>query len=210
MPSIATLRLASGLVLLAFVLGHLLNHAAGIVSVRAMNELLWLSIAPWRTLAGTALLIAAAAVHAGIALWMLWHRRSLRLHGWEVAQYALGFVIPALLAQHVLGTRVAGLPTVERDGETWRVGTLGGFGANEVGEAAKAAAGDAADVVVVTGGDGSTFVVAAAQGADANAGDIVDDVTAEFGGGGGGGPPFAQGGGISADPEDVADHVREA
>src|SRR6056297_1362094 len=107
MPSIATLRLASGLVLLAFVLGHLLNHAAGIVSVRAMNELLWLSIAPWRTLAGTALLIAAAAVHAGIALWMLWHRRSLRLHGWEVAQYALGFVIPALLAQHVLGTRVA-------------------------------------------------------------------------------------------------------
>jgi alanyl-tRNA synthetase len=113
------------------------------------------------------------------------------------------------LKREVLGSRVAGLPTVERDGETWRVGTLDGFDANEVGEAAKAAAGDAADVVVVTGGDGSTFVVAAAQDADANAGDVVDEVTDEFGGGGGGGPPFAQGGGISADPEDVADHVRE-
>jgi alanyl-tRNA synthetase len=113
------------------------------------------------------------------------------------------------LKSDVLGSSVAGLPTVERDGETWRVGTVDGFDANEVGEAAKAAAGDAADVVVVTGGDGSTFVVAAAQGADANAGDVVDEVTGEFGGGGGGGPPFAQGGGIDADPEDVADYVRE-
>jgi len=110
----------------------------------------------------------------------------------------------------MLGSRVAGLPSLERGGETWRVGTVDGFDANEAGEAAKAAAGDAADVVVVTGGDGSTFVVAAAQGADANAGDVVEDVTGEFGGGGGGGPPFAQGGGIDADPETVADYVREA
>ena len=115
----------------------------------------------------------------------------------------------AALKSEVLGSNVASLPSVERDGETWRVGTVDGFDANEVGEAAKAAAGDAADVVVVTGGDGSTFVVAAAQGADANAGDVVDDVTGEFGGGGGGGPPFAQGGGISADPDEVADYVRE-
>ena len=114
------------------------------------------------------------------------------------------------LKSEVLGSRVAGLQAVERDGETWRVGTVDGFDANEVGEAAKAAAGDAADVVVVTGGDGSTFVVAAAQGADADAGDVVDDVTDEFGGGGGGGPPFAQGGGIDADPEAVADYVRES
>mgnify|MGYP006274693567 FL=1 len=116
----------------------------------------------------------------------------------------------AALKSEVLGSRVAGLQAVERDGETWRVGTVDGFDANEVGEAAKAAAGDAADVVVVTGGDGSTFVVAAAQGADADAGDVVDDVTDEFGGGGGGGPPFAQGGGIDADPEAVADYVRES
>src|SRR6056297_3198315 len=113
------------------------------------------------------------------------------------------------LKSEVLGSRVAGLQAAERDGETWRVGTVDGFDANEVGEAAKAAAGDAADVVVVTGGDGSTFVVAAAQGADSHAGDVVDEVTDEFGGGGGGGPPFAQGGGISAEPESVADYVRE-
>jgi len=114
------------------------------------------------------------------------------------------------LKGEVLGSRIAGLPAVERDGETWLVGTVDGFGANEVGDAAKDVAGDAGDVVVATGGDGSsTFVVAAAQGADADAGDVVDDVTGEFGGGGGGGPPFAQGGGIDADPEAVAGYVRE-
>lgn len=105
--SIHGLRLASGLVMLAFVTGHLLNHAAGIVSIPAMNDLLWLSIAPWRTLPGTVLLLGAIVVHIAIALWMLWHRRNLRLHGWEVAQYTLGFLIPVLLAQHVLGTRVS-------------------------------------------------------------------------------------------------------
>jgi len=114
------------------------------------------------------------------------------------------------LRGEVLGSRIAGLPAVGRDGETWLVGTVGGFDANEVGDAAKDAVGDAGDVVVATGEDGaSTFVVAAAQGADADAGGVVEDVTGEFGGGGGGGPPFAQGGGIDADPEAVADYVRE-
>jgi alanyl-tRNA synthetase len=113
------------------------------------------------------------------------------------------------LKREVLGSRVAGLDAVERGDETWRVGTLSGFDANEVGEAAKAAAGDAADVIAVAGGDGTTFVVVAAMGADAHAGDVVDAVTDEFGGGGGGGPPFAQGGGISADASEVAAFLRE-
>jgi alanyl-tRNA synthetase len=38
---------------------------------------------------------------------------------------------------------------------------------------------------------------------------VVDAVTDEFGGGGGGGPPFAQGGGITADPSEVAAFLRE-
>jgi alanyl-tRNA synthetase len=113
------------------------------------------------------------------------------------------------LTDEVLGSRVASLNAVERDGETWRVGTVSGFDANEVGEAAKAAAGDTAEVIAVAGGDDTTFVVVAAMGADTHAGDVVGRVTDEFGGGGGGGPPFAQGGGITASPEDVAMFLRE-
>jgi alanyl-tRNA synthetase len=113
------------------------------------------------------------------------------------------------LKDDALGARVSGLDTVQRNGAAWRVGTLDGFGANDVGEAAKRAVGDDADAVAVAGGDGRTFVVVAADGDSVNAGEVVDDVTDEFGGGGGGGPTFAQGGGISAEPGAVAEFLRE-
>lgn len=112
------------------------------------------------------------------------------------------------LKDEVLGARVADLDTVQRNGAAWRVGTLDGFDSNDVGEAAKQAVGQGTDAVAVAGGDGGTFVVVAADSEDVNAGDVVDAVTDEFGGGGGGGPTFAQGGGISADPDDVAEFFR--
>jgi len=101
------LRLISGLVLLAFVLGHLLNHVAGLVSVEAMNALLFLSIAPWRTGPGTVLLVAAAATHVALSLWSIFARRTLRLRPAEAAQLGLGLLIPVLLVEHVIGTRIA-------------------------------------------------------------------------------------------------------
>ena len=112
------------------------------------------------------------------------------------------------LKAEVLTTRLAALDTVERDGLTWRVGTVSGFGANDVGDAAKGVVGDEADVAVVAGAQGSTFVVVASTG-DVSAGDVVDEITSEFGGGGGGGPTFAQGGGLDADPADVVASLRE-
>jgi alanyl-tRNA synthetase len=115
----------------------------------------------------------------------------------------------ASLKDEVLSARVGDLDTFQRNGAAWRVGTLDGFDANDVGEAAKQAVGDGADAVAVAGGDGGTFVVVAADGEAVNAGEVVDDVTGEFGGGGGGGPTFAQGGGISADPDAVAEFLRE-
>jgi len=101
------LRLISGLVLLAFVLGHLLNHIAGLISVEAMNALLFLSIAPWRTAPGTALLVGAVVVHVALSLWSIFSRRTLRLRPAEAAQLGLGLLIPVLLAEHVIGTRGA-------------------------------------------------------------------------------------------------------
>ncbi|MFB6154566.1 MAG: alanyl-tRNA editing protein [Haloferacaceae archaeon] len=112
------------------------------------------------------------------------------------------------LTAEVLGGRIAGLDGVERDGATWKVGSVSGFGPNEVGEEAKAAVGDGADVVAVAGESGNTFVVVASTG-DVDAGDVVDEVTGEFGGGGGGGPTFAQGGGIQTGADDVVAFLRE-
>lgn len=96
----------------------------------------------------------------------------------------------------------------ERDGGTWLVGAVEQMGPNELGEKASEMAGEAADVVALTGQDGGTFVaVAAGDGFDAAA--IVDEVTDEFGGGGGGSPDTAQGGGIDASPDEVVASLRE-
>jgi len=108
------------------------------------------------------------------------------------------------LRTRVLDAALADLEAVERDGETWRVGTVDGFDANTVGDRLEDVAGD---VVAVAGRDGSTFVVVASDG-DTDAGDVIDRVTAEFGGGGGGGPAFAQGGGLDADPGTVVGFLR--
>jgi len=120
----------------------------------------------------------------------------------------------ASLREEVLAGRIRDLPTVDRDGDSdadadgadWRVGVIEGFDANAVGEAAQSVVGDGADapdVVAAVGGGPAPFVAVASTGT-VDAGEVVDRVTAEFGGGGGGAPTFAQGGGIDADPDDVA------
>ncbi|MFB6130880.1 MAG: alanyl-tRNA editing protein [Salinigranum sp.] len=114
----------------------------------------------------------------------------------------------AEMKREVLDGRLRGLDVDERDGATWRVGTVTGFGPNEVGQRAQALVGDLGDVIAVVGGDEPPYVVVAAEGA-VDAGDIVGRVTDEFGGGGGGSPAFAQGGGLSAAPEDVVAFLRE-
>jgi alanyl-tRNA synthetase len=113
------------------------------------------------------------------------------------------------LRTELLGSRIADFPTVERDGAVWRLGTVEGVGPNDVADPARAAVGDGSDAgaVVVAGREGRTFVVVATDGT-VDAGDVVDELTNEFGGGGGGSPTFAQGGGIDADPETVLDELR--
>jgi adenylate cyclase len=106
--NIATrLRLASGLVLMTFACTHLLNHALGIYSLAAMDAGGEIFTAVWRSAPATLLLYAAFAVHVALALHKLWRRRSLRLPPWELAQVALGLLIPLWLVVHVIGTRGA-------------------------------------------------------------------------------------------------------
>lgn len=97
---------------------------------------------------------------------------------------------------------------VRRDGAEWLVGTVEAADSNAVADALEDFDGDLADVAVLVGEDGATFVVVASVG-DPAAGDIIDEVTSEFGGGGGGGPTLAQGGGLDADPESVVASLRD-
>src|SRR5207248_11387320 len=104
---IRQLRLSSGLVMLAYVTMHLLNHAVGLISLKAMEDVLWYIFRIWANRTGQVLLYGSFLVHYGLALWALWQRRSLGLRISEVSQIILGFAIPILLARHVVGTRIS-------------------------------------------------------------------------------------------------------
>ena len=113
-----------------------------------------------------------------------------------------------VLREQVVEARVAKLrgTTVERDGREWLAGSVPTDDVNALADFAEDLARDAAAVVALVGETGS--YVAVATDGSVDAGDVVDDVTAEFGGGGGGRPTVAQGGGLDADPDDVVAFLR--
>src|SRR3989441_12532108 len=104
---IRRVRLAAAFVLFAYLILHFSNHALGLISLDAMEAGRRWFLAIWRNPLGTLALYGAITVHGGLALWLLYQRRSLRMPAWEAAQYALGLLIPALLVVHVTGTRIA-------------------------------------------------------------------------------------------------------
>ena len=100
------LHLITGLVLFSYLLLHMLNHAALLISIGAADAMLH-AIYPWVTSAPvTALLLDSLVLHVALALLALWRRRTLRFTGYEAAQYLLGFCLPLLLLPHVAATRV--------------------------------------------------------------------------------------------------------
>ncbi|MGK9230805.1 adenylate/guanylate cyclase domain-containing protein [Inquilinus limosus] len=101
------LRLPSGLVLLAFLATHLINHAAGLISLDAMERGLGLFILVWEKQPGLTVLAAAFLIHLANALVSIWQRHSFRLKSWQAVQLGLGLAVPLLLAAHVFGTVVA-------------------------------------------------------------------------------------------------------
>src|SRR5437660_236877 len=110
---IRRVRLGAAFVLLTYLILHFSNHALGLISLDAMETGRRWFLAIWRNPLGTLALYGAITVHGVLALWLLYQRRSLRMPSWEAAQYCLGLVLPALLATHVVGTRIA----------WWQVGT---------------------------------------------------------------------------------------
>ena len=98
-------RLLSGLVLMAFVVGHLVNHALTLHSLDAvaMGRRVFMSV--WRSPPGEIALYASLVAHIGLTLAKLYQRRLLRMPLWEMVQIGLGLAIPFWLAVHIIGTR---------------------------------------------------------------------------------------------------------
>ncbi|MBY5333676.1 adenylate/guanylate cyclase domain-containing protein [Rhizobium leguminosarum] len=100
-------RLGSGLVIFIFVLLHLSNHAIGLISVTAADKAAHLFLAIWRNPLGTAIFYSSVLTHIALVLRAIYMRRSLVMPKGEMAQIVLGLMIPPLLMDHVIGTRIA-------------------------------------------------------------------------------------------------------
>ena len=99
-------RLWSGLVLLAFVTTHLVNHALAIFGTGLAEDVQAWRLLLWRSWPGTALLYSAALVHVVLTLRRVARRRTWRMPWGEALQIVLGATIPLLLIDHVVGTRI--------------------------------------------------------------------------------------------------------
>lgn len=143
------------------------------------------------------------------------------------------------LRERLVDRRIAELEdeSVEREGETWVIGTIDGLDANALadragrvvqssddesegddeekerdgaggdGDGTDGANGPAPTVVALVDSEGRYLAVA--SGGETDAGAVVERVTSEFGGGGGGSPNVAQGGGLDADPGAVVSFLRD-
>ncbi len=98
-------RLYTGLVLFAYIVGHLANLALGLISLGVMNRALDVALAIWGNPIGQVALGGSFVVHFALGLRALFRRRTLRMPVAEGAQLILGLLIPLLLAAHFGGTR---------------------------------------------------------------------------------------------------------
>jgi adenylate cyclase len=107
MPSLRQIRLATGLVLYVYVTLHFTNHALGNISVGAMESGLAIQKLIWQSLPGAVILYLSLLTHMSLGFWALYQRRRFRWTRLEATQLILGFSIPFLLTNHLIGTRVA-------------------------------------------------------------------------------------------------------
>jgi adenylate cyclase len=107
MPSLRQIRLATGLVLFVYATLHFANHALGNISIGAMESGLVLQKLIWQSLPGAAILYLSLLTHMSLGFWALYQRRRFRWTRLEATQLVLGLSVPFLLANHLIGTRVA-------------------------------------------------------------------------------------------------------
>lgn len=104
---IRSLRLASGLVLLAFVVMHLANLALGLVSLATMEAWRAQLVGPWQSGIGKFLVPGAALVHVALGLYAIASRNTLAMSRTDIVQLVLGLLTPPLLLNHILVMSVA-------------------------------------------------------------------------------------------------------
>ena len=100
-------RLACGIVLFSYLVSHFINHALGNISLDALAAGVRIHTLFWRFLPVSIVLYTAILLHGGLGIWALYQRREFRWRAMEPLQLVLGLSVPALIASHIIGARLA-------------------------------------------------------------------------------------------------------
>src|SRR4051812_45705782 len=104
--SLRQVRLASGVVLFAYLVSHFLNHALGNISLEALAGGVYWHTAFWQFPPVTIVFYTACVVHTALGIWALYERRQFRWKAIEPLQLVLGLSVPMLIIGHVIGIRL--------------------------------------------------------------------------------------------------------
>ena len=99
-------RLGSGLIVFTFVIMHLANHSLGLISLGTAERAQHWFMTVWRNPVGTVLLYGALLVHILLVLRLLYRRRTLVMPAGEAFQIVTGLLVPLLLIDHIVATRI--------------------------------------------------------------------------------------------------------
>lgn len=100
-------RIVTGLILFTFAFFHFLNLGLGLFSDEALDWGQDARLAITRSEIGEFVLMASLLIHAGLSIYTLALRRTLRMPAWEATQVVLGLLVPFLLIKHIVHTHVA-------------------------------------------------------------------------------------------------------
>jgi adenylate cyclase len=99
-------RLASGVIIFAYLVSHFLNHALGNISLEALATGVRLHMAFWQFLPVAVLFYAACLVHTGLGIFAFYQRRQFRWKTTEITQLVLGLSVPLIIIGHIVGIRL--------------------------------------------------------------------------------------------------------
>lgn len=117
-------RLLSGLIIFTFLAMHMTNHVFGLISVEMADYARRWFLPIWRNKIGSTLLYGSFIVHIILVLGSLYMRRSLAMPWSEAAQITLGLLVPVLLIDHIVATRLSSSLFYLRDSYETVVHTL--------------------------------------------------------------------------------------
>ncbi len=113
--ALRTVRIVSGLILLAFVSTHLLNASFGLISIDAMDATRPFLTGVWDIPPLGAILSLSLLVHFLLGLWSIYERPTFKTNAQDIVQLVTALCVVPLMATHVIGIMMVNQAGIDID-----------------------------------------------------------------------------------------------